>query len=127
MSHNNEKPPLWNTHQQQAMTALGLTLWRHSPNASTPTLAASAEASEPLHCYKAERWLFTSAAQLPVELPQWLNDLMRTVTGQAVRPSEVSAKAIETWPQEYILTISLEPLTPAAKKALWQRTQAIMS
>ncbi|WP_417687080.1 hypothetical protein [Pseudidiomarina gelatinasegens] len=111
--------PLFNKSQQNALAAIGLPLWRErSINVDVPPRQNE-------HCYRLSSWLIVTDSPLPVNRPQWLNDLVHTLDQEnSGALAETAASTIENWPKERIIYLALEPgnvFPAAAKRETWNQ------
>lgn len=111
--------PLFNKSQQHALAAIGLPLWHErSINVDVPPRQHE-------HCYRLSSWLIVTDSPLPVNRPQWLNDLVDTLDQEnSGALAETAASAIENWPKERVIYLSLEPghgFSAAAKRETWNQ------
>lgn len=111
--------PLFNKSQQNALAAIGLPIWRERSN------NVDAPRKQYEHCYRLSNWLIVTDSPLPVNRPQWLNDLVHTLDSEnSGALAETAASTIENWPKERIIYLALEPgnvLPAAAKRETWNQ------
>ncbi|WP_411360525.1 hypothetical protein [Pseudidiomarina salilacus] len=112
---------LWDTDQEQALQALGLTVWQA---AGTENLIHSAEQ---VHIYyQLGQWLLQTQEQLPVQLNRWTQDVFRALDPNQLHPKpvEVAAATAKTWAAERRLNgteILAQPLAAQQKRQLWAK------
>lgn len=120
--NTDKKNSLWSTEQRQALAVLGIPLWQAKHVHNVPSETGSQEQDEKLFCYKVEQWLFVSSEQLAVEMPQWLNDIVRACTGDnRVRLAEVSRSTMDEWQGARVITLPTAAPSVLEKRALWKR------
>lgn len=124
MTNSANNKALFNSQQESALAALGLPIWRQRES------VASIEPSSASFCYRLNDWLLVLSQQLPVQRPQWLLDLARTLDVAASELAELALRDRDTWPQAQQLRIEVcanFELTHHVKRQLWAKLSSTSS
>lgn len=111
---------LFNASQQRALAALGLPVW-HAREAEVTTDSLSNDATVVRHYYRVGEYLIVLPHKLPVNRPQWLDDLA-LLLGADNGAAEVAPRSVHDWNQQRILHLesdTAENLSVQTKRNLW--------
>lgn len=120
-SPDNSSVTPWDSEQEQAMQALGLTVWQAVNDEQAKVSTEQAQSY-----YRLGQWLLQTQEQLPVQLSNWAQDLFRALEPNQLHPKpvEVSAADAKNWSSARHLNgtqILTKPLAAEHKRQLWAK------
>lgn len=123
-----QKSTLFNDYQQQALSALGLSLWQ-------PKAESDAHSGNNAFCYRFGDWLILSNTRIETVQQCWSNDFLATLVELSGLSSdqlaEVSFASSDNWDDALVLDIRSQTDGQAQlaqqKRALWQQISQLLN